>query len=150
MSLAEFNKATPSDLSIPRTRDPNDAQWGHIDISMHKNPQEQAKHFTKKVVSASEAQPATGQISAAAAPTRQRGFADFATVAESAGDAPTTKTNPQTKAPEETKTREDAEPTALKPDRDWNEVKERKEAKQDKRDANVYKAPPSNRPKNAS
>ena len=50
MSLAEFNQKTPVNMSIPRTGDDNDPQRGKIDLSQSKDPQQQAKLFTKKVV----------------------------------------------------------------------------------------------------
>ena len=64
MSLAEFNKITPVDMSIPRTRDINDPLWNQIDLNLAKNPQQQAKLFTKKIVDPSAE---VNQISAASA-----------------------------------------------------------------------------------
>ena len=39
MSLAEFNKVTPVNMAIPRTRDMGDPVWGKVDLSLAKDPQ---------------------------------------------------------------------------------------------------------------
>ena len=63
MSLAEFNKKTPVDMSIPRVGDINDPQWNTIDLSKNKNPSQQAKLFNKKMV-----EPTTQAAAAASEP----------------------------------------------------------------------------------
>ena len=71
MSLAEFNKKTPVDMSIPRTGDINDPQWDKIDLSQSKDPQQQAKLFSKKIVAtelADQNAAAGAQAAAADAP----------------------------------------------------------------------------------
>ena len=82
MSLAEFNKKTPVDMSIPRVGDINDPQWNTMDLSKSKDPSQQAKLFNKKLVeptaqAAAASEPATilnsssNQAQAAAAAQRE-------------------------------------------------------------------------------
>ena len=85
MTLAEFNKKTPVNMAIPRTGDINDPKWNTVDLSKSKNPQQQAKLFTKKMVDPSASVEQISQISAqSAAASHQNNFGDFASVSETA------------------------------------------------------------------
>ena len=49
MTLAEFNKQAPVNMSIPRGGGISGTQWDRMDLNMSKDPEKQAKMF-KKVI----------------------------------------------------------------------------------------------------